>query len=315
MSSSGDAAMTTARAKVASWLQLVRVPNLVTVPGDPLGGMLLAADADLGSLPPAGAAAVVGASLLLYAAGLIGNDIADIEEDRRDRPSRPLPSGAIPVRTAAVAAVVLAVAGVALAASAGRRAGTVASLLAVAVLFYNARAKRSVWLGPMAMALCRALSLMMGIALAVDTVGTPRGLPFISASALFVYIALVSIVARDETSSGAADWKRWLPAAGMASGIVSILTLLTGWGSGADLFTVALGGIAATGALAVCTIAAGDMERRGLPRTVRQWILCLIPLQAAWCVWSGHMAGLWAGAVLLLAWPLALFAAKRFYVS
>jgi 4-hydroxybenzoate polyprenyltransferase len=298
-----------------AWLQLVRVPNLFTVPGDPLAGMFLAVDADLGTLPAGRTAAVAAASLLLYAAGLIWNDVADVEEDRRDRPSRPLPRGLIAVRSAAIVAVVLAVAGVAMAAWVGARTGTVAAVLAATVVVYNIRAKHSAWLGPLTMALCRALSLLMGVALAVDTVGTPRGMPFVAASALFVYIALVSIVAREEMSSAKAGWERQLPAGGMACGFLSLLVLFVGWGHGVDGFALALGGAAAGGALAVCAAATADRAPGRLPQTVGLWILCLIPMQAAWCLWSGHAGGLWIGAVLLLAWPLALFTSKRFYAS
>ena len=67
---------------VRTWLQLVRAPNLLTVPGDPLAGFLLATFGVL----RAQAAFAVGASLCLYAAGLLWNDLFDLEEDRRERP-------------------------------------------------------------------------------------------------------------------------------------------------------------------------------------------------------------------------------------
>jgi 4-hydroxybenzoate polyprenyltransferase len=318
MSSSVDAPLSPLRAKVMAWLQVLRAPNLLTVPGDPLAGMLLAADPVHGFVPLERCAAVVGASLLLYAAGLVGNDVMDIEEDRRDRPSRPLPRGLVGLRSAAVVAVLLGVAGVALAAWAGAGAGTVALALAAAVVFYNFRGKRIAWFGPLNMAMCRALSLFMGFALAVDTVGMPRGIALVAASALFVYIAVVSIVAREETAPESPDgggWKVWLPPAGMACGAVSVLALFAGWVRCSDPLVWAAGGTAMVGGLAACAAAARDATPRRLPRTVGLWILCLIPMQAAWCLWSGHTAGLWAGACLLPAWPAAIFLAKRFYAS
>src|SRR6266478_6117111 len=79
------------RTRLRAWFQLLRPPNLFTVPGDPLMGYLLANPSDLDwSL-----AWAVLASLCLYCAGLLMNDLADQAEDRRERPARPLPSGAV----------------------------------------------------------------------------------------------------------------------------------------------------------------------------------------------------------------------------
>src|SRR5262245_24632863 len=39
--------------------------------------------------------ALLGASACLYTAGMVLNDVYDLEIDRRERPSRPLPSGRI----------------------------------------------------------------------------------------------------------------------------------------------------------------------------------------------------------------------------
>src|SRR6516225_6836668 len=96
--------MSAPRSALHTWLQLLRAPNLFTVPGDPLAGFLLAtnghADTHL--------VFAIGASLCLYCHGLLVNDLADLAEDRRERPSRPLPSGAANVRTVLVVAIVLA---------------------------------------------------------------------------------------------------------------------------------------------------------------------------------------------------------------
>ena len=82
--------------KLRAWLQLFRVPNLFTVPGDPLAGFLIATGGHLDTR----ALCAVLASLAIYAAGLAMNDLADFAEDKSERPKRPLPSGAIPRGTA-----------------------------------------------------------------------------------------------------------------------------------------------------------------------------------------------------------------------
>ena len=90
-----------------TWLQLFRAPNLFTVPGDPLAGYLLTS---LGVLDLRVIYAVA-ASLCFYAAGLLMNDLWDLEEDRRERPNRPLPSGAASRRAVWSMMMILAVAG------------------------------------------------------------------------------------------------------------------------------------------------------------------------------------------------------------
>ena len=94
-----------------AWMQLFRPPNLLTVPGDPLAGFLLARLA-VGGMPVMSAWPCILASLLLYMAGLLSNDYFDLEEDKKERPDRPLPSGAVNPRAALTVAVILAVLGV-----------------------------------------------------------------------------------------------------------------------------------------------------------------------------------------------------------
>ena len=90
-----------------TWLQLFRAPNLFTVPGDPLAGYVLASYGALES----DVFFAVGASVCFYAAGLLDNDLADLAEDRAERPARPLPSGAASPRAVRGAAGLLTVLG------------------------------------------------------------------------------------------------------------------------------------------------------------------------------------------------------------
>lgn len=48
----------------------------------------------------AAAACVLVGSAALYSAGMVSNDVADIERDRRERPHRPLPSGQVGIGAA-----------------------------------------------------------------------------------------------------------------------------------------------------------------------------------------------------------------------
>ena len=97
----------------------------------------------------------VAASALLYLAGLVLNDVFDLEIDRHERPERPLPSGRISLAAARRLGWRLLWLGVLVGTGAGLflghlRPGTIAALLAACILLYDAWLKRT-FLGPLAM--------------------------------------------------------------------------------------------------------------------------------------------------------------------
>ena len=89
------------------YLRLVRAPAVFSALGDPLAGLLL----DGERIEPARAARLSAASALIYLAGMALNDLADREEDARERPDRPIPSGAVSPRAAAIVGGSLLLAG------------------------------------------------------------------------------------------------------------------------------------------------------------------------------------------------------------
>ncbi|MGI5244098.1 SCO3242 family prenyltransferase [Dactylosporangium sp. CA-139066] len=143
----------------ASWrdyVELVRAPAALSVPGDVVAGAAAA-----GRLGPR-TAGLAGASVLLYWAGMAANDWADRDVDAVERPQRPIPSGRIAPGTALGVAAGLTAAGVAAAGLAGgRKALAVAVPLAGAVWAYDLGLK-STPAGPAAMAACRALDVLLG---------------------------------------------------------------------------------------------------------------------------------------------------------
>lgn len=89
-----------------SWLELSRVSNLPTVWTNVLAGWLLA-----GGLPGQWQplAWLMAGGSLMYTAGMILNDAADVRWDRQHRRERPIPSGRVSPGTAwAVGLVLLA---------------------------------------------------------------------------------------------------------------------------------------------------------------------------------------------------------------
>ncbi|MFO1528196.1 MAG: hypothetical protein U1F77_00355 [Kiritimatiellia bacterium] len=143
-----------------AWMRLFRLPNLVTVPGDPLAGLLLATGGVWPGEPRA--FAVVAAPLFLYCAGLAPRRPARCRRGPRRAPARP-PAGEISASAAWTAAAVFAAAGVLLSALAGTGL-LVGGLLLLMIVFYNVSAKRVSVAGPFIMGLCGGLSVLLGAA-------------------------------------------------------------------------------------------------------------------------------------------------------
>jgi 4-hydroxybenzoate polyprenyltransferase len=151
-------AMSGWRKALGGWLRLVRLPNLCTVPGDPLFGFL----AGGGNLADPRLPWLAGAVLLLYVFGLIDNDLCDLAVDRAERPGRPLPSGCVGLGAARMARWACAMAGLAAAAVAGPAPFAVSVLLLILVAAYN-RFKHYPPLGPALIGLCRVFAVAVGL--------------------------------------------------------------------------------------------------------------------------------------------------------
>jgi len=294
---------------VGTWGRLLRVPNLFTVPGDPVAGYVLAAGA-LGWH----AAGAVGASLCLYAAGLLLNDYFDREVDARERPERPVPSGA--VRPGVVLGVGLALLGCGVGVAwlaAGREAALVAGLVAIAVVAYDGGLKRLRWLGPVAMGSCRAGSVLIGAA-AAGGLAAPAGL--LVAGITWAYTTAVSVLAAGETSGRRPGRGAFAPALIVLVGACAMLPLFRlDW---TVRFTAVVPALFALAWMGRDALAVQD-GRLAVPPFIGRLIVTMVPLQLGWSVWClaagslGTAACLWAGGVGLTLG--ALGTARRFYGS
>src|SRR5213594_2119078 len=112
------------RLSVFSWrayAQLLRVPNVFTALADIGLGWLTALAAGAPRTHWLGFVLLMCASASLYSAGMVWNDYFDIEQDRKERPFRPLPSGRISRGSAAAQGLSALLLGLVLAALAGLR--------------------------------------------------------------------------------------------------------------------------------------------------------------------------------------------------
>ncbi|MER6582171.1 SCO3242 family prenyltransferase [Nonomuraea sp. NPDC001023] len=173
-------------------LDLVRAPAALSVPGDVIAG------AAAGGVLGRRTVGLACASVCLYWAGMAANDWADRRLDAVERPERPIPSGRVPAGAALGVAVGLTAAGLAVAGLAGgRRALAVAVPLAAAVWAYDVAAKGT-RAGPLTMALCRTLDVLLGTAPALSTRHVADALP--AAVTVGAHTYLLTALSRAEVS-------------------------------------------------------------------------------------------------------------------
>jgi 4-hydroxybenzoate polyprenyltransferase len=178
-------------ARVAGWFRLLRPANLVTSGADVLTGFLLV-DAPRGHLlwP-------LLASVGLYAGGVVLNDYFDRTLDATERPERPIPSGLISSRSAAVVGFSLLAAAVAVAFLASPLTGVIAIAIVLGVLAYDAGMKHHA-LGPLVMGSCRGLNLLLGLAAAPALLPHLWFLPLLP----LAYISGITLLSRGEVMGG-----------------------------------------------------------------------------------------------------------------
>ncbi len=185
--------------RVADYLDLVRAPASLTVLGDALVGALSARGA--GGDGPLRGGALAAASVCLYSAGMALNDWADADLDALERPERPIPSGRISRDRALAVGVGLTALGVGAAFAAGRRSGLVSVALAGALWAYDTVFKPTA-AGPVVMAVCRGLDVMMGAA------GPGWRSALVPAGAVAAHTVAVTAISRGEVDGSTATTGR-----------------------------------------------------------------------------------------------------------
>lgn len=147
---------------------------------------------------------------LLYIAGVVLNDYFDVEVDRRERPSRPLPSGSISKERAMSIALIALAAANAIALAVSPASLAVSAALTAAIIAYDYRLKRSP-AGPFAMGSTRFLNVILGAspALSAAVASGGRAVPvpgiwaaaIFAATSLFVYIIAIMILSKKEVGN------------------------------------------------------------------------------------------------------------------
>jgi 4-hydroxybenzoate polyprenyltransferase len=286
------------------YAQLVRLPNVFTaladialgalatqaLPGHWLRFLLLAA-----------------ASGCLYCGGMVWNDFFDLEQDRRERPFRPIPSGRVSRRGAALLGAGLLVAGVVFAGLADGFLGTSTFLalgLVVAILLYDRWLKR-IWAGPLGMGTCRFLNVLLGLSVA----GTLPEWSVHLASVVGIYIVGVTWFARTEARTSS-QFALSMAAAVMFCGLALALPLPVWFApsTSSPLFPYLLVGLGFLVGIPVSQAIAEPAPKR-VQAAVKRAILGLVVLDAVLATVFAGISGL---LILLLLLP-ALYLGRWLY--
>jgi len=196
--------MTPWRSELHACLRLARVSNLPTCWTNVLVGAALGAP----GAPPAWRS--VGAAMLavslFYIAGMALNDVVDAAVDRHERPDRPIPSGAIPLRQATWFILISFGIGMALFTWLSAISAAFGAALAVCIIAYDYLHKR--WVGAVIlMGACRGLIYL--IAAGAVSHHLDWRLLWPMAFILTTYTIAITLVARIETTDHI-DARRWL---------------------------------------------------------------------------------------------------------
>jgi UbiA prenyltransferase family protein len=181
-----------------AWLQIARISNTPTVVSNSVAGAVL-----VSTSPDASTVGVVAVAMaLFYTAGMVFNDVMDLDIDRRERPERPIPSGRISLGTAIIATVSLFVAGEVLLLAAGWEPALAGLVLAGLIVLYDAWHKGNA-LSPVLMAACRAMVYVVAALAVAETVTDEV---WGAAAMLLIYVVGLTQVAKAEGAGIAARW-------------------------------------------------------------------------------------------------------------
>jgi 4-hydroxybenzoate polyprenyltransferase len=298
----------------SSYLQLIRLPNIFTVPTNVIVGYLA-----LQSGPVSQLVGLIASSVLLYVSGIVFNDFFDLEQDRKNRPNRPLPSGRISKRNALAIAILTMFVGNAIAvATAGLAALLVTLSLSAIILAYDYRLKSYEVAGTAAMAGARALNVVLGASPALLVVLSLSARGFISdyglqtlavaATSIFLFIASVMILSRTEERGASGTRKRIsLGIVVFTIAYVALAGYLIGW---QYWFFLTLGLLACVVAL---TFRRHDLQSaESTQKIIRNLVLSLIILDSVFITAS---AGIVYGLATLLLLVPAVALARKMYVT
>jgi len=296
---------------IKGYLRLTRPANLPTAAADVLAGIAISGFFSVSSLryngdinDLSGVLLLISSTIFLYAAGVVLNDVFDYRLDKVERPERPIPSGLVPLRSAVLFGSMLMFIGIIFAFWAGSLSGSIALILGLAILLYDAVGKHHYFFGPLNMGLCRGLNLLLGISI-LGNLG-PWGIALIP----IIYIAAITMISRGEVHGNNKVHIQW---AGVLYTIVLISVLLIPIYSGHNVW-VSLPFVLLFAVMVIKPLIRAYRENspQNIKMAVKAGVISIIVLDAALAVGFSYW---WVGVAILLLLPLSIFLSRLFAVT
>lgn len=290
------------------YLQLVRLPNAFTSPTNVVAGYFTVTP--VSELNYVNLAILMASSMLLYVSGVVFNDYFDIEVDRRERPSRPLPSGAISKQRTVQIAVVTMASAIILAFFVSWSSFVISLFLSCMILGYDYRLKNSKIFGPITMAGTRFLNVIMGasIALQLSFHFNLSGLVLVTSS-VFSYVVVITLFSRKELS-GIKSKRYTIIFFSVIYGIIASITIATFLGLFKTDSLAILVPFTIIMSLIFKQALAGDALY--IQRVIKNMVISIIILDS---IFVSGVAGLSYGLPTLLFLVPSILLSKKFYVT
>ncbi len=246
----------------------------------------------------------------LYGGGVVLNDVFDAKLDKIERPERPIPSGLISKRSAAIFGVLLLVIGVVAAALTDTSAvfsvpTKIALAIAIGAVVYDKWTKHSSLLGPLNMGACRGLNLLLGMSITGYAIQHFWQLAFVPV----IYIAAITMISRGEVQGGK---RKTLYFAGVLYFIVLAIMLIISYKNYTLTKSLPL-------ALMFCLLifpplqnAINKPDGPRIGKAVKNGVIGLILMNATWAAAFNDLV---FASIIFLLLPIAYLLSKAFAVT
>ena len=302
--------------QIKNYLTLIRFPNLFTLPSNVFAGYFSTHTQN--GIEINSIVLVTLVSACLYAAGVIFNDVADRQTDRKERPNRPIPSGKITRRNAILLALLLIMISITISYFISVATLIIVFVLIPSIFLYDFVLKNSSF-GIAAMGATRVLNILLGASsnLSNSIEGEPDyvfyrlGLVCISE---FIYISGITAISKYEThKTHSLHLGRLQTLLFLSPVIIGLYSASIGLFNNNTWIYLFIFGSFILSILKVVTSSKPDMTNSTLQKAISLLIIGIIVHDAVYV--GGSLNSWYAGmsTFVLLVPPILL--SKRFYVT